>query len=98
MNKTSPNSYKLIRHYFFLVSVALLSVSLWSQQPVQDSIISGFSMGKIKTPNPSSIESKYSFDPVTNRYIYTEKIGDYNVNYPVILTPKEYFDLVAKKI
>nr|WP_239970570.1 cell surface protein SprA [Confluentibacter citreus] len=68
-----------------------------AQEPEQDSIISGFNLGNIKTPNPNSIESKYTYDPITDRYIYTEKIGTYNINYPIILTPKEYQDLVARE-
>ncbi|GAA4938254.1 cell surface protein SprA [Algibacter agarivorans] len=73
------------------------SLVAWSQQPVQDSVKTGFSLGKIRVPNPNSVESKYTYDPQTNRYIYTEKIGSFNINYPVILTPKEYDALVAKE-
>lgn len=73
------------------------SVVVWSQQPVQDSVKTGFSLGTIKMPNPNSVESKYTYDPLTNRYIYTETIGNYNIKYPIILTPKEYYDLVAKE-
>ncbi|MBC3756890.1 cell surface protein SprA [Hyunsoonleella sp. SJ7] len=80
-----------------LFALLLLSVSAWAQQPVQDSTKTGFSLGEIKTARPNSIESKYTYDPVTDRYIYTEKIGDFNINYPIILTPKEYQDLVAKE-
>jgi cell surface protein SprA len=36
----------------------------------------------------------YSYDPVTGRYYYTSKIGDFNINYPVILTPKEFQELL----
>nr|WP_198513417.1 cell surface protein SprA [Confluentibacter lentus] len=70
-----------------------------AQEPEQDSdsIISGFNLGNIKIPNPNSIESKYTYDPITDRYIFTEKIGNYNINYPIILTPKEYQDLVARE-
>ncbi|HMQ43828.1 MAG TPA: cell surface protein SprA, partial [Mariniflexile sp.] len=76
----------------------MCSVSAWSQQPTaQDSVKTGFNLGSIKTPNPNSIESKYTYDALTNRYIYTEKIGSFNINYPVILTPQEYYALVAKE-
>tara|TARA_R110002049_G_scaffold17238_4_gene67407 strand:- start:918 stop:8060 length:7143 start_codon:yes stop_codon:yes gene_type:complete len=77
----------------------LFSSLAWSQQPnqPQDSVKTGFSLGKIKSPNPNSVESKYTYDPDTNRYIYTEKIGGFDINYPIILTPKEYYDLVAKE-
>ncbi|WP_111307682.1 cell surface protein SprA [Confluentibacter sediminis] len=97
MDATNYNFYKVIKKYFFLVFVILFSLTAWSQQPTQDSIITGFNLGNIKMPNPNSIESKYTYDPITDRYIYTEKIGNYNINYPVILTPKEYQDLVAKE-
>ncbi|MCR8669508.1 cell surface protein SprA [Aestuariibaculum sp. M13] len=80
---------------FFLALALLFSVVLWAQEP--DSLKTGFNLGTIKTADPESIESKYTYDPVTNRYIYTEKIGNYNIKYPVILTPKEYYDLVAKE-
>jgi cell surface protein SprA len=81
-----------------LFVVALFfTVAAWSQQPVQDSVKTGFSLGQIKLPNPNSVESKYTYDPLTNRYIYTETIGSYNIKYPIILTPKEYYDLVARE-
>ena len=105
MNITNLNFYKSIKKCHaqrsrstFLVLVFLCSVSAWSQQPTaQDSVKTGFNLGSIKTPNPNSIESKYTYDALTNRYIYTEKIGSFNINYPVILTPQEYYALVAKE-
>ena len=48
-------------------------------------------------PNPNSIVSKYTYDPVTNRYIYTETVGKFNINYPIILTPAEYQKLVLQE-
>ncbi|GGD46337.1 cell surface protein SprA [Muriicola marianensis] len=48
-------------------------------------------------PNPKSIVSKYTYDPQLDRYIYTETIGDYDIGYPVILTPAQYLALVRKE-
>ncbi len=48
-------------------------------------------------PNPSSIISKYTYDPITDRYIYTESIGSFNINYPIILTPAEFRLLVLRE-
>src|SRR5690606_9800734 len=45
-------------------------------------------------PNPNSIVSKYRYDPISDRYIYTETVGNFNINYPIILTPTEYQRLV----
>ena len=106
MNITNLKLYKLIKKYHversrnvFFILLFLFSSLAWSQQPnqPQDSVKTGFSLGKIKSPNPNSVESKYTYDPDTNRYIYTEKIGGFDINYPIILTPKEYYDLVAKE-
>lgn len=49
-----------------------------------------FSLGSLVLPNPNSIVAKYTYDPVLDRYIYTEELGAFNVTYPLILTPEEY--------
>ncbi|WP_203256400.1 T9SS outer membrane translocon Sov/SprA [Hyunsoonleella ulvae] len=97
MNITNHSCNKSIKTYVALIALLLVSVSVWAQQPTQDSTKTGFSLGKIKFPKLNGIESKYTYDPVTDRYIYTEKIGEFNINYPIILTPKEFKDLVAKE-
>ncbi|RYZ83978.1 MAG: cell surface protein SprA [Proteobacteria bacterium] len=51
----------------------------------------------MQLPNPPSIVDAYTYDPVTNRYIYTSKVEDFNINYPIILTPEEYQQLVQRE-
>ena len=98
MIKTNLNLYKSIKRYTYLIFLFLFTLTVWAQQPVQqDSVKTGFSLGQIKTADPNSIESKYTYDALSNRYIYTQKIGDFNIKYPIILTPKEYYALVAKE-
>lgn len=76
----------------------IASVAFAQQVPTaQDSTNTGFSLGSITMPNPNSVVSKYTYDPLTDRYIYTQKVGDYDINYPLILTPEEYQDLVLKE-
>ncbi|GAA4279886.1 T9SS outer membrane translocon Sov/SprA [Gaetbulibacter aestuarii] len=94
MKITNRNACKLAKQLTFICFVFFYSALSFGQQ---DSIRSGYTQGSIKTPDPKSIESKYTYDPVTNRYIYTEKVGEFDIRYPVILTPKEYYDLVAKQ-
>jgi len=96
---TSQSYYKSVKTYVAIVALLLISGVVLAQQPAQaqDSIKTGFSLGNIKFPKANSIESKYTYDPITDRYIYTEKIGEFNINYPIILTPKEYQDLVARQ-
>ncbi len=78
----------------------LASVFSFAQEtPVeeQDSIKTGYSVGKITMPNPKSIIDAYTYDPVTNRYIYTASVDGFNIDYPLILTPEEYEKLVRKE-
>ncbi|MEH6682472.1 MAG: cell surface protein SprA [Sediminicola sp.] len=63
----------------------------------QDSVRTGVALGRILLHNPNSIVSKYSYDPKMDRYIYTESVGDFNISYPIILTPEQYRELVRKE-
>ena len=64
---------------------------------VKDTTKTQFSVGKVELQNPPSILSAYKYDPVTDRYIYTNSVDGFSINYPIILTPKEYEDLVLKE-
>ena len=75
----------------------LLGQIALGQETEQDSTKTTFAFGNIKMPNPNSIVSKYTYDPILDRYIYTEKIGNFNINYPLILTPKEFEKLVLEE-
>ena len=80
------------------ILLILVAQGLFAQQiQQQDSVKTGFSFGEMKLPDPSGITSKYEYDPITDRYIFTQKVGDFNINYPVILTPEEYDALVTKE-
>lgn len=66
-------------------------------QSVQDTTKTQFSVGKVELKNPPSISSAYKYDPATDRYIYTNSVDGFSIDYPIILTPKEYEDLVLKE-
>ncbi|MCA0152704.1 cell surface protein SprA [Winogradskyella sp. 2Y89] len=72
---------------------------VYGQEPEQqqDSTKTTFAFGKLNMPNPNSIVAKYTYDPILDRYIYTEKIGNFNTNYPLILTPEEFQKLVLQE-
>jgi hypothetical protein len=42
---------------------------------------------KVQIKNPQSVLSAYTYDPVTDRYIYTNSVDGFSINYPIILTP-----------
>ncbi|MBF4508576.1 cell surface protein SprA [Flavobacterium sp. JLP] len=64
---------------------------------VQDTTKTQFSTGKVELKDPPSVLSGYKYDPVTDRYIYTNSVDGFNINYPLVLTPREYEDLVLKE-
>ena len=62
-----------------------------------DSVKTGFALGRLVMENPESIVSKYLYDPNLDRYIYNEKVGDFDIGYPIILTPDQYYELVRQE-
>ena len=54
-------------------------------------------MGRIELPQSGSIQDLYTYDPVTDRYIYSQMLGNFDIGVPVILTPDEYRDLILRQ-
>ncbi|MDW5287327.1 cell surface protein SprA [Formosa sp. PL04] len=98
MNTTHFNAINFtIKTYAVCFVLFLVSASAFAQAvPIaaQDSIKTGHSLGRINMANPISIVSRYTYDAFTDRYIYTESVGEFNINYPIILTPSEFEELV----
>ncbi|MFS4418386.1 cell surface protein SprA [Maribacter sp. 2307ULW6-5] len=68
-----------------------------NQEQEADSVKTGYDLGRLVMKNPESIVSKYIYDADMDRYIYNEKIGDFDIGYPIILTPEQYYELVRKE-
>ncbi len=86
--------------YFFFFICFLITANLTGQETneqVQDSVKTGFELGRLILENPDSIIAKYTYDPKTDLYVYTESVGEFDINYPIILTPEQYFELVRKE-
>ncbi len=79
---------------FLIISIIFGS---FTAAVAQDSTATGSSMGRIDLPNPPSIQDLYTYDPITDRYIYTQTLGNFNITYPIILTPEEYRELIMKE-
>ncbi|MDE3741430.1 cell surface protein SprA [Maribacter polysaccharolyticus] len=95
-------SFKLIILFAFFFGIVEYSYGQETEGEgvegqVQDSVQTGFALGRLKLDNPESITSKYIYDPQLDRYIYTEKVGEFNIGYPIILTPEQYLELVRKE-
>jgi cell surface protein SprA len=77
--------------------VLLFSVASFSQVNPTPQDSTGYSIGRVEMQNPNSIVNMYTYDPVTNRYIYSSTIEGFNINYPIVLTPREYEELVLRE-
>ncbi|TXE06741.1 cell surface protein SprA [Gelidibacter salicanalis] len=99
MSTTNPSLFQSLKRVWLLVIVVFISQFGFSQEipAAQDSTKTGHVLGSIKMPNPKSIVSKYTYDPITDRYIFTQTVGSFNINYPLILTPTEYQKLVLEE-
>ncbi|NNE32616.1 MAG: cell surface protein SprA [Winogradskyella sp.] len=99
LNKTNNRSIISFRFLCILALAMLINSFAFAQETEQeqDSTKTTYALGELKMPNPNSIVSKYTYDPILDRYIYTEKIGNFNINYPLILTPKEFQRLVLQE-
>ncbi|WP_027125685.1 cell surface protein SprA [Gelidibacter mesophilus] len=100
MSTTNPSlSFLSFKRLWIIGLTVFVGHFAFSQQiiPAQDSIKTGHALGTIKMPNPNSIVSKYTYDPNTDRYIFTQTVGKFNINYPLILTPEEYQKLVLEE-
>jgi len=59
----------------FLLVVCASFVSYGQVNPtVQDTVKKGYTVGKLQIKDPKSILSSYTYDPVTDRYVYTSSI------------------------
>ena len=83
------------KNYYYKNSLAkliLFSVVLFGATTAfsQDSTATGSTMGRMDLPTPPSIQDLYIYDPITERYILTRTLGEFNISYPIILTPEEW--------
>lgn len=83
---------------FFLCGLAMQAqVDEEEESEAARDTIKGYNTGKVEIDNPKSIVEAYTYDPATDRYIYTNKFDGFNINYPIILTPDQYQELVLRE-
>ncbi len=98
-----PTNTKLLAKgfifFFFAFLCATQTFAQETNEQQQDSTQTqtGFNLGEIRLKQPGSIVSKYTYDPILDRYIYTETVGEFDIRYPLILTPEQYQDLILKE-
>lgn len=64
------------------------------EQQEQDSDV--LIKGAVSLKDVDSIMKMYTYDPMTDRYIYTVTTNDFNIEYPVVLTRQQYEEILLK--
>ncbi|WP_291867627.1 cell surface protein SprA [Maribacter sp.] len=95
-------SFKFVLLFVLFFSASVVAVAQDDSGETKDgqqidSVKTGYALGKLILENPDSIVSKYLYDANLDRYIYNESIGTFDIGYPIILTPAEYFELVKRE-
>ena len=95
----NSNYRPYLKGLFLIFFLLICNSTLYAQQPskVRDSTSTTFSFGTLDPLDPPSITSKYSYDPLTDRYFFNTTVGDFDINYPIILTPKQFQELVMNE-
>ena len=81
-----------LKFNFFLFIFLLFSgiIQIYGQRVESD-------IGQIDFPDPPSYIENYLYDPASDLYYFNTKVGEYDINYPIILTPEEYQELILKE-
>ena len=79
---------------YFLFIFLLIGNFSYSQNEVNKDSINKI---KISIPESSIIDNIYDYDPMTDMYYLSKSIGGYPINYPLVLSPKEYEKWILKQ-
>lgn len=96
-SKDFSNNFKYAFSVVFLFFGFAMQAQVTEEEEESRDTIKGYNTGKIEVPNPTSIVEAYTYDPVTNKYIFTKKFEGFNITYPIILTPEQYQELVLRE-
>ena len=85
---------KIILLFLFVFSYDLSGQKIINLDTIGDVIY----LGKFKLNTPSLFKSEYTYDPFTDKYIFSTKAGEINIGVPLVLSPEEYRQIIEKKI
>ena len=94
MVKVKNNFFNAFRPSIFLF--LLLGSSAITELYGQDTVESSSELGAIAFPKNDTPSDHYVYDPELEVYVYVQSDGNYPLNIPLVLSPKEYERLVLK--
>ncbi len=90
-------TYTLFILLFFSVLTTQAQVTPTTTEGTQTETTVRNGIGRVGLEQPKSIIQQYTYNPTLDRYVYTEKIGKYDLRTPMFLTVKEYENLVLRE-
>ena len=90
-------TYTLFILLFFSVLTTQAQVTPTTTEGTQTETTVRNGIGRVGLEQPKSIVQQYTYNPTLDRYVYTEKIGKYDLRTPMFLTVKEYENLVLRE-
>ena len=78
------------RFFLTLLFLALLVINSYSQN-------NEYEIGEISIGDSLILMEYYEYDEASDLYYFNTKIGDTNVNLPLVLTPDEFTNLILRK-
>jgi cell surface protein SprA len=82
---------------FFTLMCSTFVLAQSNEDPEVNTNAQGYNINNIRLKNPKSIVGAYTYDPVTDKYIYNNKFGEVYTTYPKILTPEAYYEIIRKE-
>ncbi|NGZ88796.1 T9SS outer membrane translocon Sov/SprA [Psychroflexus maritimus] len=87
-----------IAFLFFVLFFSVAQLQAQEEEETeQDSLETSYTLGNVKLPKLKSVQESYTYDPIINRYIFTAQINNVDIDYPLVLTPEEYEDLILRE-
>ena len=86
-----------IKLLLFIILINFKSLNAQNTTLPQDSIQSNLNQNSVSLPDPPDIQSLYTYDPKTDMFYFNKNIAGYNMAYPLILTPEQYYNKVLKE-
>lgn len=81
----------------FLGCITIEAQVSTTTQTTQTETVVRNGIGQVGLEQPKNITQQYTYNPTLDRYVYSEKIGKYDLRTPMFLTVEEYENLVLRE-
>lgn len=85
---------------WFITFVLLFLISfngVAQEEETEQDTTETYKKGELTLPEASGISTKYEYDPALDLYFYKKSLGETNIGLPLVLSPKEYQELILSK-